>query len=63
MADFIDAHKAATGLFVLLVMALYSAWDLPAAWAYLGMHGTYVRGCRLVLGAPRVLSQSRGVVG
>ncbi len=38
---FIDSHKAVTGLFVLLMMALYHQWDNPTAWRYLALHGTY----------------------
>lgn len=41
MRHFIDSHKGATGPAVLLLMAAYSAWSLPTAWLYLGMHGTY----------------------
>ena len=38
---FIDSHKAATGLFVLLLMALFNQWQNPTAWIYLALHGTY----------------------
>lgn len=38
---FIDSHKAATGLFVLLLMAVYRQWDNPTAWLYLALHGSY----------------------
>lgn len=38
---FIDSHKAATGLFVLLLMAIYDQWQNPTAWVYLAIHGTY----------------------
>jgi len=38
---FIDSHKAATGLFVLALIAIYDQWDNPTAWVYLGLHGTY----------------------
>lgn len=38
---FIDSHKAATGFFVLLLIALYGQWDNPTAWAYLALHGAY----------------------
>jgi protein-S-isoprenylcysteine O-methyltransferase Ste14 len=41
MRHFIDSHKASTWLAVLLLMAAYGAWELPTAWIYLGMHGTY----------------------
>jgi steroid 5-alpha reductase family enzyme len=38
---FIDSHKAVTGLFVLLLIALYGQWQNPTAWVYLTLHGTY----------------------
>ncbi len=38
---FIDSHKALTGPFVLLLIALYGQWQNPTAWAYLALHGTY----------------------
>jgi protein-S-isoprenylcysteine O-methyltransferase Ste14 len=38
---FIDSHKLATGPFVLGLMAWLNAWDNPAAWLYLALHGTY----------------------
>jgi steroid 5-alpha reductase family enzyme len=38
---FIDSHKAATGLFVLALIAIYGQWDNPTAWVYLALHGTY----------------------
>ncbi len=38
---FIDSHKAATGLFVLALLAVYDQWDNPTAWVYLALHGTY----------------------
>jgi len=38
---FIDSHKLATGLFVLLMMALYDQWQNPTLWLYLALHGTY----------------------
>lgn len=38
---FIDSHKALTGPFVLLLIALYGQWHNPTAWAYLALHGTY----------------------
>ncbi|GAB4813074.1 hypothetical protein N2152v2_000120 [Parachlorella kessleri] len=41
LRHFIDSHKLLTGPFVLLLMAVYGAWGLPAAWVYLAMHGTY----------------------
>lgn len=36
----IDAHKASTGLFVLLLMAMYDTFT-NAAWVYLALHGAY----------------------
>lgn len=38
---FIDSHKCATGLVVLLLMAIYQQWGNPTAWVYLALHGTY----------------------
>ena len=38
---FIDSHKAATGLLVLALIAVYDQWDNPTAWVYLALHGTY----------------------
>lgn len=38
---FIDAHKGATALFVLFLMAVYHQWANPTAWLYLALHGTY----------------------
>jgi steroid 5-alpha reductase family enzyme len=38
---FIDSHKAATGIFVLALIAVYDQWDNPTAWVYLALHGTY----------------------
>lgn len=38
---FIDTHKAATAPFVAALMLVYDAWDRPAAWLYLALHGTY----------------------
>lgn len=38
---FIDSHKAATGLFVLLLIVLFDRWTSPTAWVYLALHGTY----------------------
>lgn len=37
----IDAHKAATGLFVLVLMTIFEAWGNTAAWIYLAIHGAY----------------------
>ena len=38
---FIDLHKGATAIFVLLLMAFYNQWDNPTAWLYLALHGAY----------------------
>jgi protein-S-isoprenylcysteine O-methyltransferase Ste14 len=38
---FIDAHKAITGLFVLLLIAIFDQWQNQTAWIYLALHGTY----------------------
>jgi steroid 5-alpha reductase family enzyme len=38
---FIDSHKAATGLFVLGLIAIYGQWDNPTAWVYMALHGAY----------------------
>jgi protein-S-isoprenylcysteine O-methyltransferase Ste14 len=37
----IDTHKAATGPFVLALIAGYHAWQSVWAWVYLAIHGTY----------------------
>lgn len=36
----IDLHKAATGVFVLVLMQAYDVFT-PAAWVYLALHGSY----------------------
>ena len=36
----IDLHKAATGVFVLVLMQAYDVFT-PAAWTYLALHGSY----------------------
>ena len=38
---FIDSHKAITGAFILLLMAVFDQWANPTAWVYLALHGTY----------------------
>lgn len=38
---FIDTHKGATPIAVLVMMAVYGQWDNPTAWAYLATHGMY----------------------
>lgn len=38
---FIDSHKGATPIAVLMMMYLYDSWQNTTAWAYLATHGTY----------------------
>ena len=38
---YIDTHKGATFLAVLVMMGLYQQWDNVTAWVYLALHGTY----------------------
>ncbi len=38
---FIDSHKCATAVAVVVLIAVYGAWDNTAAWLYLALHGTY----------------------
>jgi steroid 5-alpha reductase family enzyme len=38
---FIDTHKGATGVAILLMMGIYDQWANPTAWVYLALHGTY----------------------
>ncbi len=38
---FIDTHKGATFFVILALIAYYRQWDNPAAWVYLGLHGSY----------------------
>ena len=38
---FIDSHKGATPLFVLLMMGAYDQWDNATLWLYLATHGVY----------------------
>jgi len=38
---FINTHKGATFIAVLVMMGLYQEWDNGTAWTYLAMHGTY----------------------
>ena len=38
---FIDIHKGATGLFMVLLMNVYGTWDSVTSWVYLALHGTY----------------------
>ena len=37
----IDTHKGATGVVILLLIAIYQQWQNPTAWIYLALHGTY----------------------
>ncbi len=41
LKHFIDSHKAATAVAVLILIALYDRWDNTTAWVYLALHGTY----------------------
>jgi steroid 5-alpha reductase family enzyme len=38
---FIDTHKGATSVAILMMMAVYNQWENPTAWVYLALHGTY----------------------
>ncbi len=38
---YIDSHKGATPLVILLMMAYFNRWDSATAWVYLALHGTY----------------------
>ena len=38
---FIDIHKGATGIFMILLMYIYGTWDSVTSWVYLALHGTY----------------------
>jgi len=38
---FIDSHKGATAIAILLMMAIHQQWSNPTAWVYLGLHGSY----------------------
>jgi len=38
---FIDSQKLATGIFVLVLMAVFHQWQNPTAWVYLALHGVY----------------------
>jgi len=38
---FIDSHKGATSVAVLVMIAIYQRWDSPTAWTYLAIHGGY----------------------
>jgi protein-S-isoprenylcysteine O-methyltransferase Ste14 len=38
---FIDSHKGATAAAAFAAIAVFDAWDNPASWLYLAMHGTY----------------------
>jgi protein-S-isoprenylcysteine O-methyltransferase Ste14 len=41
MKDYINIFKGPTGLFVLLMIAYFNAWQNLSAWVYLGLHGSY----------------------
>lgn len=38
---FIDSHKCSNAVAILVLMAVYDAWQNPTAWVYLALHGTY----------------------
>jgi len=38
---YIDAHKGLTPLVVLVMMAIYGAWNSTQAWLYFAVHGSY----------------------
>lgn len=38
---FIDSHKGATAIYVLLLMLIYKQWGNYTLWVYWGLHGTY----------------------
>jgi steroid 5-alpha reductase family enzyme len=38
---FIDTHKGATSVAILMMMAVYNQWENSTAWVYLALHGTY----------------------
>ena len=38
---FIDIHKGATGLYILVLMQVYGTWESVTSWNYLALHGTY----------------------
>ena len=38
---FIDIHKGATGLYILMLMQAYGTWESVTSWTYLALHGTY----------------------
>ena len=40
-STFINSHKGATFIAVLIMMAIHDQWLNPTAWVYLGLHGTY----------------------
>ena len=37
----IDSHKGATPLFIIVLMMIFGRWDNPTAWIYLALHGSY----------------------
>ena len=38
---FIKSHKFVTGFVILGFIFIFSQWDNPTAWVYLGLHGSY----------------------
>jgi steroid 5-alpha reductase family enzyme len=38
---YIDSHKGATSVVILILIAVYSQWESATAWVYLGLHGSY----------------------
>jgi protein-S-isoprenylcysteine O-methyltransferase Ste14 len=41
MKVYINIFKGLTGIFVLLMIAYFNAWQNLSAWVYLGLHGSY----------------------
>ncbi|MGD8632548.1 MAG: DUF1295 domain-containing protein [Anaerolineales bacterium] len=41
MKNYINIFKGLTAIFVLGMIAFFDAWQNPAAWIYLGLHGSY----------------------
>lgn len=38
---YIDSHKCATFVFILVLMVYFNRWDNVTLWVYLALHGTY----------------------
>jgi steroid 5-alpha reductase family enzyme len=38
---FLNIHKGATFIWILLLMAYFNRWDNPTLWVYFALHGTY----------------------